>query len=103
MLSLMAILSEGGPRRALITAAAERSDGKLEGRLRHLCGLSPSQASNAVQLSQGITLADLVEERAVPIAPIRSQAKAIAGKLGCNTQSHIVRIVLTLPPLRPSE
>ena len=99
VLSLVAVACEGSPRKVLITALAERPDKTREARLRHLFGLSPSEAQIAVRLSQGVTLAELAEERAVSLGTIRSQVKAVSGKLGCSRQSNIVRIVLSLPPL----
>lgn len=102
-LSIVATPPAAGRRLALVTAAApDRCDPSVKERLRILYGLSSAEARLAVMLAEGAGPAEIAEERGVALGTVRVQIKAIAAKLGCHRQADIVRVVRSLPPLRPA-
>ncbi len=98
-LSVIGAAIAGGLRQAMIIAAPVDADPSLEGRLRDLFGLSRGEALLAVRLSEGMSPADIADERRVALTTVRTQIKSVAAKLGCGRQSEIVAIVKSLPPL----
>jgi DNA-binding CsgD family transcriptional regulator len=76
--------------------AAGRS---AEDRLRQLFGLSPTEASLAVALAQGLTPEDMADTRRVSLATIRTQLRAVSEKMGCNRLAQVAAIVARLPPI----
>jgi DNA-binding CsgD family transcriptional regulator len=101
-LSITGVGGATGIRLALILISDPlASDDTRVRRLRELYGLSAGEACLAVMLAEGLTPSDIAEQRRVAIGTVRVQIKQIAFKLGCHRQSEIVRVVSSLPLLRP--
>lgn len=99
-LSVTPIAPGGGTRLAMLIAAQPvTGDASREGRLRTFFRLSRAEAELAVLLAEGNSPAEIAVRRGVSLATVRVQLKSIAGKLGCNRQSEVVRMVASLPVL----
>ena len=97
-LSIMSVPGPTGSRLALIIGSRPPvADDTRNMRLRSLFGLTPGEASLALLLSEGMSPAEIADERRVAVGTVRVQIKQIAAKLGCSRQSEIVRVVSTLP------
>jgi DNA-binding CsgD family transcriptional regulator len=91
----------GVKRRALIMV--KRPFGRqrdLDRHLMQLFGLSPAEAQVSISLAEGLSPADIAEQRQVAEGTVRVQVKTIMAKLGCRRQTQIAAAVLSLPPLR---
>lgn len=62
-------------------------------RLQHLFRLSPAEAEIAVKLANGLSLAEIADERQVSLGTVRTQLKSLAPKLGCRRQVEIAVLV----------
>jgi DNA-binding CsgD family transcriptional regulator len=93
----------GAKRRALIMV--KRPFGRqrdLDRHLMQLFGLSQAEARISISLAEGLSPADIAEQRRVTEGTVRVQVKTIMAKLGCRRQTQIATAVLSLPPLRLS-
>ncbi len=93
----------GAKRRALIMV--KRPFGRqrdLDRHLMQLFGLSKAEARISISLAEGLSPADIAEQRQVAEGTVRVQVKTIMAKLGCRRQTQIAAAVLSLPPLRLS-
>jgi DNA-binding CsgD family transcriptional regulator len=73
------------------------------GMLRQWFGLTPAEARLAVVLAQGHSLAEALDRLGVGVNTARTQLKTIFGKTGTNRQAELVRLLLSVPTLTPSE
>lgn len=87
-----------GQWRALVAISDPcAADERMAQRLRKLFGLTSAESAVAVQLASGMTLRDIAAERRASVETVRTQVRAIAGKLGCSRQSEIVGMIKSLP------
>jgi DNA-binding CsgD family transcriptional regulator len=90
--------ASGAAGLALILAETSRAqDSSRAARLRALYGLSPTEASLALLLADGVSPREIADLRHVAVGTVRVQIKSLAAKLGCHRQSDIVRCVARLP------
>ena len=87
----------GGRRTALILAQPPRDDDVTERHLRSLFGLTPSEATVAVMIAEGMSGPAIAARRGTAYETIRAQTKAIASKLRCARQTDIAILVRALP------
>jgi DNA-binding CsgD family transcriptional regulator len=78
----------------------DAEDGSLVERLRSVYGLTAAEATVAIDLARGRSVADLCLLRGAQPNTLRKQIKIVAGKMGVNRQSEIVARVVGLPELR---
>ena len=69
--------------------------------LQNLYGLTVGEARVAVELAQGRSVNEIVENRGRTSNTIRTQVKSAMIKMGAKRQSDLVRIVLNLPQTWP--
>jgi len=93
----------GGPLGLVIVTDAERGDRELPSRLKELFGLSKAEARVAARIAEGFRLPEIAAEFGVRMSTIRTQLRAVLKKLHVKRQADVVRLVLALPPVRPSE
>lgn len=97
------LMVPGAKRRALVMV--KRPFGRqrdLDRHLMQLFGLSQAEAQISISLAEGLSPADIAEQRQVAEGTVRVQVKTIMAKLGCRRQTQIAAAVLSLPPLRLS-
>lgn len=100
------------PRRDVSTAGAPRVRTAVHlldplarpqhdrGRLAAMFGMSGAESAVALELTRGLSLAQIADQQGVAISTIRSQLLALFAKTGTNRQSHLVALVsraLNLP------
>ena len=56
-------------------------------------GLTPAEASVAIELCDGTGLRDVASRRKVSYHTVRNQAKSIFGKTGCRTQAELAKLL----------
>ena len=66
------------------------------GRMRQMYGLTPAEARLVGEVTDGKTLAEIAEQRAVSVSTLRSQLVATFGKTGVRRQVDLVRLVTAL-------
>jgi DNA-binding CsgD family transcriptional regulator len=62
-------------------------------RVRQMLGLSKAEATTALKLANGLTTAEIAEDRQISVHTVRNQIKAALAKTGCRRQSDLVRRV----------
>lgn len=101
--ALPVIVSPPGPGRAgiAIVMLGDRGGGATpepgDRLLSELFGLTAAEAGLAMALSAGRRLEDVAQERGVTRETARSQLKSVFAKTGVNSQSRLVRLVLSVP------
>ena len=98
-LAVVPVAQAGGGLAMILASPPTAGQASRAAWLRSLYGLSPGEATLAVMLADGRSLADMAEMRGVSVGTVRVQVKRIAVKLGCRRQSEIVRKVADLPRL----
>lgn len=67
------------------------------GQLADIYGLTPAESHVAISIANGISPDEISLMNNVAISTIRSQLKAIYHKLGINSQTELVKVILTGP------
>jgi DNA-binding CsgD family transcriptional regulator len=93
----------GSQRRPFMLLISDpRADLSFPGELlQNLYGLTVGEARVAVELAQGRSVNEIVENRGRTSNTIRTQVKSAMIKMGAKRQSDLVRIVLNLPQTWP--
>jgi DNA-binding CsgD family transcriptional regulator len=67
--------------------------------LRSLFNLSATEALLALDISRGLSVADIALRRSVQASTVRKQLKVVAAKTGCSRQAEIAALVSGLPQI----
>ncbi len=70
--------------------------------LRRVYGLTRKEAQLALALAGGATLADAAEGLRIAEGTARRHLAAIFARTGIHRQAELVRLILSLPPMRPN-
>jgi DNA-binding CsgD family transcriptional regulator len=97
LLSLRRLPDSDGDGILVLASDGHVEPALVEPSLRRCFRLTGSEAEVATSLAAGHSIASIAAARGVRVNTIRSQIKAIAGKLGCTTQSQISAIVRATP------
>ena len=90
--------------RALIFVSdLSHRNSELGPRLSQLFGLSKAEARVAAGIAEGRRLTEIAQEFDVRMPTVRTQLRAVLKKVGATRQADLVRIVLALPPMLPSD
>lgn len=73
--------------------------GSFSALLRAAYGLTPTEARLTEALVNGVTVQSYADRHAVAESTVRTQLKAVMGKVGVARQTDLVRVVLTGPAL----
>jgi DNA-binding CsgD family transcriptional regulator len=99
LVTVSPLRTKGASLALIVLRDPEAAGRSAEDRLRQLFGLSPTEASLAVALAQGLTPEDMADTRRVSLATIRNQLRAVSEKMGCNRLAQVAAIVARLPPI----
>jgi len=97
--TLMPLPAASGRGKCLILVqdpAAERPG--LARQLQSLYGLTAAEAAIARRLGDGLSLAEIAEERHVSLTTVRVQMKFLAQKMSCRRQAEVVASVNSIVP-----
>jgi DNA-binding CsgD family transcriptional regulator/PAS domain-containing protein len=86
----------GGTRQALLMLPPRASSQTIVDRLRAGFGLTRSEAEIAVLIASGANPAEIAQQRGTSTQTVRSQMKALFGKLDCERQSQVASLVARL-------
>jgi DNA-binding CsgD family transcriptional regulator/PAS domain-containing protein len=104
MVTISPVVGGGRARRAiLVFSDPDASDASLADRLRTLFGLSPAEASIAMDIGRGRSPDEIAIERRVRRNTLRAQLKSVAAKMGCSRQAEIAALIAALPTLRSGD
>ena len=88
----------GGARQALLLVhEAAPPKGALETTLQKHFGLTRSEAGIACRLADGLSAAEIAQERRVSLGTIRGQMKPMFLKLGCSRQAEVIILLKSIP------
>jgi DNA-binding CsgD family transcriptional regulator len=79
----------------------ERSQPSDVESLRHLHGLTRAEARIAMLLTSGLSFADVIEMLGITANTGRGHLKNIFSKTETRTQAQLVRLLLSIPVVRP--
>ena len=85
-------MAEGRLKNLIVVHSFEVSETATQA-LADLYALTPTEIEVSIQLSQGLTLAEIADERKVSRETIKSQLKNIYQKTGVNRQTKLVRLL----------
>jgi DNA-binding CsgD family transcriptional regulator/PAS domain-containing protein len=86
---------------ALFVTDPERSQPSDVESLRHLHGLTRAEARIAMLLTSGLSFADVIEMLGITANTGRGHLKNIFSKTETRTQAQLVRLLLSIPVVRP--
>lgn len=90
----MAVSPFQGPRRAVVTLKAAGNGKRLTDALvSALFGLTRAEASIALALYRGLTIAKIAEQRNASVQTVRTQVRSIFAKTGTNRQSALTALM----------
>ncbi len=78
----------------IVYATDPNPGGSFEQLIASLFDLSPSEATLAALLTQGLTLAEAAAETGLTESTVRSYSKRIFSKMGVSRQAELVRLIL---------
>ena len=86
---------------AMLVISASHENCVSQGELAELYGLSPAESRIAIALAQGKRLTALAAELELQITTLRTQLSSILRKCEVERQSDLVRLVWSIPLVRP--
>lgn len=98
LISVAPISRRSGPSLALVLFKDPLAPpDSLRGQLQDIWGLTPHEALVAAELAQGRAIADIARRRGVLESTVKTQLKAISGKMQCRGQAELIAKMFRLP------
>jgi DNA-binding CsgD family transcriptional regulator/PAS domain-containing protein len=95
-------LSLAGPAAVVLLTDPDHAPETPAQLLRRVYGLTRKEAQLALALAGGATLADAAEGLRIAEGTARRHLAAIFARTGIHRQAELVRLILSLPPMRPN-
>lgn len=99
VVSVVGLPLRSGRRDALIMVGGIAQDATLADRLRRLHGLSATEASVAIGISEGQTLKEIADIRGVAYDTVKTQLRGVLAKMDATRQADVIRAVQALTPI----